>query len=100
VEFDLKSRFQSIAARERSKCSYSWVGYCESGRVFQGTSLFNWNLSDPGAGNPFRLSFDTDAGDLVFGGKYPDAVDAVVWGDDSDVALGCGGGKVRVFRHR
>jgi hypothetical protein len=34
-----------------------------------------------------------DAGDLVFGGKYPDAVDAVVWGDDSDVALGCGGGR-------
>jgi hypothetical protein len=88
-----------MAARECSKCSYSWVGYCESGSVFQGTSLFNWNLSDPSAGYLFRLSFDTDAGDLVFGVTYTVVVVADVWGDDSDLALGCGW-KERVFRHR
>jgi hypothetical protein len=56
------------------------------------TSVFNWDLGDLNTGNPFRLSFDTDAGNLVFGGVYPTATDAVNWGDNNTGALICGNG--------
>ena len=56
------------------------------------TSEFTWDLATGNQNNPFRLSFDTDAGSLVFGGLYPTALDSVVWGDDAVAALICGSG--------
>lgn len=66
---------------------------------FEGaTSLFTWDLAVGPVSNPFRLSFDTDLQTLVFGGTWPTALDAVVWGDDAfggaagPGALICGNG--------
>jgi len=56
------------------------------------TSRFTWDLSTGVQSFPFQLSFDTTAGQLVFGGLYPTALDSVVWGDTSTAALICGSG--------
>ena len=58
------------------------------------TSLFTWDLATGAQNNPFQLSFDTTAKNLVFGGEYPLDLDSIVWGDDSTSgsALICGAG--------
>lgn len=56
------------------------------------TLRFDWDLATGTQNNPFRLSFDTTAKTLVFGGFYPTAMDSVVWGNDAVGALVCGSG--------
>ncbi len=67
-------------------------------RGYNGTELkFTWDLATGRQNNPFRLAFDTSTHALVFGGRYPDAANAVVWGDDSRNALVCGLGSCGFF---
>lgn len=67
-------------------------------RGYNGSELkFTWDLATGTQNNPFRLSFNTSTHELNFGGRYPDASNAVVWGDDSRNALVCGLGSCGFF---
>lgn len=67
-------------------------------RGYNGSELkFTWDLATGTQNNPFRLSFDTGTHELNFGGRYPAASNAVVWGDDSRNALVCGLGTCGFF---
>jgi hypothetical protein len=60
--------------------------------VFSGSSpLFSWDLSDGTSDGNYRFSFNTTAFDIVNGGSYPDAADAVSLGYSTDAGrLYCG----------
>ena len=67
-------------------------------RGFNGSDLkFTWDLATGTQGNPFRLAFNTSTHQLDFGGTYPTASNAVVWGNDSVNSLVCGTGSCGFF---
>ncbi len=72
------------------------AGFSISG--YNGSELkFTWDLATGTQNNPFRLSFDTSTRELNFGGRYPAASNAVVWGNDAVNALVCGLGTCGFF---